>query len=104
MSQLSAMDFTVKEIVTEILTRFPKTRDCDYKLSAHFWRYECKKKGIAESEILKAYYNGNLTPADSITRQRRKIQEETERLRGQLWEERKQSREKTVRNHYGKNQ
>ena len=95
----------LQETVREILTEYPDARDCDRVLTAIIWgketEYELNKKPEATTEFNAKYVNwylgqflhqyalGRFTLADSITRARRKLQEEDKTLRGKNWYKRK---------------
>lgn len=78
--------------VQSLLEKHPRLRDDDNKLVANFWFNE-----VGETkDFLKNYAAGNITPADSITRARRKLQELHPHLRGEKYNERHKE-EKKVR-------
>ena len=95
----------LQETVREILTLNPEARDCDRMLTAMVWsqemRLELNTKPEATTEFKSRYVNwylaqflnnyarGKYTLADSITRARRKLQEEDKTLRGKNWYKRK---------------
>lgn len=90
-----------KPKVVAILETSEQLRDDDEKLVARFWSNELQamKKHpthITGLQFLLMYSEGKLTPADIITRARRKIQEDNPALRGIAWNER-QGKEKDVR-------
>ena len=85
--------------VEEILREYPDARDNDQELVAKYWQQELmaiKHKGGTDSiltyrEIDLIYYiiqSGRLSQADTITRARRKLQEEIPSLRGANYEKR----------------
>jgi len=81
------------EIVEEFLTKYPKLRDDDNRLIANIWhKYLCSKdlvpKDLKTTEFLKLYSEGDIPSPTSITRCRRKIQEENPDLRGKVWDKR----------------
>ena len=85
--------------VRQILMNYPKARDCDRFLTVQLWCYEArdiKETPFGEDiqywdleKFLNNYVDRKLTLADSITRCRRKLQEEDKTLRGSLWYKRK---------------
>lgn len=90
-----------KKKLIPILEKSEVLRDDDEKLVARFWSNELQEMKkhpthITALQFLHIYADGNLTPADIITRARRKIQEENPELRGIAWNER-QGKEKDVR-------
>lgn len=75
--------------VIDLLTNKPHLRDDDLRLVANIWHSEIPNiNSLTAFEFLKHYAEGRLTNSDYITRVRRKVQEENEFLRGELWEER----------------
>jgi len=73
-----------KEKVKHILTSYESTRDSDMKLLSIFWMTE--QKEIFTESFLKNLHR--LTPAESIMRCRRKLQEQYPNLRGNRYQER----------------
>ena len=82
--------------VEEILRECPDARDDDNDLIATYWRQELmvikheevKNSVLTQREIDLFYFivrNGMLSQADTITRARRKIQEEIPALRGEKY-------------------
>jgi len=86
MKQLQRM-VNVKPSVKNLLTKFSSLRDSDRLLVAEFWKQELK--ALKTNDLLMMLKAGNLTSYDSITRVRRKVQEENKKLRGKLYKERK---------------
>lgn len=90
----------LKDLVRDLLVKYPVLRDNDSRLLANVWAVELKTKfggGLtahttAEFFVLLAL-GDNLTPAETITRCRRKIQEEEPALRGEKWKKRKERAE-----------
>jgi len=85
-----------KDVVKEILIRFPKTRDCDKKLIARFWDWEKRKKNIT-GDFLKEFYNGKFANPETIRRSRAKLQENEPELRGKNYMIRKGIEEQETR-------
>ena len=81
------------ELVTRWLKESPATRDDDALLCATIWYEEAKRKGLLNDGLafLMAYSRGEFTPAETITRSRRKIQEMNPELRGRNYQIRKQA-------------
>jgi len=77
----------VKPSVKNLLTKFSSLRDSDRFLVAEFWKQELK--ALKTTDLLMMLKAGKLTSYDSITRVRRKVQEENKNLRGKLYKERK---------------
>lgn len=91
----------IKIEVERLLTKYPHLQDSDSKLIATIWRKEMGKddKGVSKSLsttancFFEALAAGKHTPADVITRARRKVQEKNVFLRGQFYKERKKKQE-----------
>ena len=81
------------ELVARWLKESPATRDDDALLCATIWYAEAKRKGLLSDGIafLMAYSKGMFTPAETITRSRRKVQEMMPELRGKNYKIRKQA-------------
>jgi hypothetical protein len=79
--------------VHDLLIEYPNLRDSDQRLVAFFHTLEMGGVSVCKSmsayEYLKAIVDGKLTNAESITRARRKVQENTPALRGKKYNERK---------------
>lgn len=73
--------------VAQLLREMPVTRDDDSKLLSLYWAWEGDKKGEC-FDFLSALHSGVYTPAESITRARRKLQELDPDLRGTKYEKR----------------
>jgi hypothetical protein len=81
--------FSVLNHVESLLHTHPHLRDSDRKLiSTIWWRYIGKPESLTGMEILKLYADGILPETESISRCRRKLQEEKAELRGELWNKR----------------
>lgn len=76
-----------------ILKYFPDSKDDDGILLAHFWSEESKKIPT-KAGFIHALANKELTSAETITRCRRKLQEENPELRGKRYYERQGLAEK----------
>lgn len=92
------------EFVKNILERFPETRDDDMKLYARAcWRLVgVKLEGFNFYHILYRHKEMKLPNYESITRARRKVQQNEEYLRGSRYQKR-QNEERKYRDHYGSN-
>ena len=86
MKQLQRM-VNVKPNVKNLLTKYSSLRDSDRLLVAEFWKQELK--ALKTTDLLMMLKVGKLTSYDTITRVRRKVQEENKNLRGKLYKERK---------------
>lgn len=87
---------TTKLIVRKYLADFPHLRDSDDKLVASFWKDEIGADAVMSMtayQLLKKLSLQELTPAGSITRARRKLQEEDVTLRGETYKVRKKEEE-----------
>lgn len=85
-----------------------KYREDDEVLVARYWYDELVEQKLAPGVMtgigfLKAYAEGRLTPADIITRARRKAQEDDTSLQGEKWNQRHGMAE-DVRQHINDNQ
>lgn len=83
---------TIKDKVQDLLTRFPHLRDSDEKLCANIWHSQIPA-GISAKDYLQLYADGKLPSSESITRCRRKIQEDNPDLRGKFYRERQEKQE-----------
>jgi hypothetical protein len=75
----------IKQKVRSILELVPSTRDNDSELISIFWEQELGHEIInlsAESFLTMFAHSNVLTNAESIRRNRQKIQEQNEHLRG----------------------
>lgn len=83
---------SIKEDVRELLMTYPQYRDDDSKLISAFYYLKYGGKEAFESatafEFLKDFANGRFPFPDSITRVRRKLQEQEPLLRGEKYKER----------------
>lgn len=92
-------------MVEQLLTDYPVLRDNDSQLIAVYWRVELEERGLniiqmRGYELLALLGGQKLTAPDSITRMRRKLQEENESLRGKVYYER-HKQVKTVQKELG---
>jgi hypothetical protein len=76
------MKMDIKNTVIELLTQYSDFKDNDNQLVAWFWKLEMEAHGYPASStptqtFFKLMAFGKLTSADTITRVRRLIQEET---------------------------
>lgn len=89
----------VKTRVQELLENNPNTRDSDNLLVATFYFYEMGGKeslmNTTAFSFLKKMSAGDLTSFESISRARRKIQEQVPSLRGSNYVERQRSADET---------
>ena len=83
--------------VIKLLKKKSHLRDNDRRLTCNIWW-----KSVSNPEILmfedfiNLYIKGDIPESDSITRCRRKVQEEIEELRGEAWERRHRLEESVV--------
>lgn len=88
-----------KQVVADILLRYNSTKDSDGALIATFYMNEIGGKDILKSmsayDFLKILSEDKLTPASTIIRVRRKLQEDYIDLRGKKYEERMNAGEDT---------
>ena len=77
--------------VEDILRKYPQSRDNDLDLIARYWYLEMRESDISDDQI-KAFCHlvksGLISLPDTITRARRKIQEEIPTLRGEKYHKR----------------
>ena len=81
------VNLSIKEVVEDLLTRHPHLRDSDERLCANIWFSRTPKHSTAQ-DFLAMYAEGQLPSSESITRCRRKIQEENPELRGKSYSQR----------------
>ena len=79
-----------KEIVKMLLVKYPTLKDSDSRLIANFWNEELKEKGfdikeMKTVEFLNMYSKAKLTNAETIRRNRAKLQQEHPELRGEIY-------------------
>ena len=89
----------IKQTVIDLLTQYTDFKDNDQQLVAWFWKLEMEAMGYPSSNtptsnFLKLMAFGKLTSADSITRVRRLIQEESPELRGKNYAKRQANQSK----------
>ena len=88
-----------KQVVANILQRYNSTKDSDGALIATFYLNEIGGKDILKSmsayDFLKILSEDKLTPASTIIRVRRKLQEVYIDLRGKKYEDRMNAGEDT---------
>jgi hypothetical protein len=88
-----------KQVVADILLRYNSTKDSDGALIATFYLNEIGGKDILKSmsayDFLKILSEDKLTPASTIIRVRRKLQEDYIDLRGKKYDERMNAGEDT---------
>jgi len=82
-----------KDLVLEMISKYPALRDSDNKLTANIWNKELKVKGLdintmTASDLLKLVANDKLSSPVSIKRHRAKFQEVNESLRGAKYRQR----------------
>ena len=83
--------FSVIDEVEKFLTEYPVLRDDDEKLMANTWGMyigETDLDNMSGRDVLSALSEGKLPSYESISRCRRKLQEQHPNLRGEKWHER----------------
>ena len=81
--------------VISLLTTHPSLRDSDDKLTATIWYQSTNKvKEMDAMTLLHKFAEGKLPSYESISRCRRKVQEEKPELRGLKWEKRHKNTKK----------
>ena len=86
----------IQDKVKTILKVKEHCKDDDRRLTANVWIDELVQFGVKREEAMKfcqLYLDLKLTPSDTITRARRKLQEIDPNLRGQSYHARKQKEE-----------
>ena len=88
------MNKTLLKTIRTILDEEPETRDNERLLHSTVWWGEIQKLFPTQAEaacqdFLSVYNDGHLTPPSTISRARRKLQEEDKTLRGKAWYKRK---------------
>ena len=75
--------------VTGLLTAKSDLRDNDRRLTCNiWWKSVSNPELLMFEDFIALYIKGKIPESDSITRCRRKVQAETEELRGENWERR----------------
>jgi hypothetical protein len=87
----------ISQIVYKILKDTPATRDNDILLFSEVWKHQGLKTKITYKKFFKKLYLGELAHTETISRARRKIQEQKKEVRGELYSYRKKL-EKEVAN------
>jgi hypothetical protein len=81
--------FSVIDEVEKFLTKYPILRDDDEKLMANIWNSHIGNlEDVDGKDILHMLANHQLPSYESISRCRRKLQEECPNVRGEKWYER----------------
>ena len=83
--------FAVIDEVEIFLTKHPLLRDDDERLMANIWAKYIGKRDLNEmnaEDLLSSLAQGLLPSYESISRCRRKLQEECPNIRGEKWNER----------------
>ena len=89
-----------KDLVKEILTDYPHTRDNDNFLLEQVWIIECKLKGLEINNLIYHVGNNKLHSPKSIFRSRRFIQKNHPETRGKKYLKRIEKLEPEIRNHF----
>ena len=90
---------TTKELITKLLTEQPYIRDRDNSLIAEVWTKEIAKldnfdyESLSAIDLLCIISCDTLTSPESITRCRRKVQQENPALRGEYYKARHKEQE-----------
>ena len=94
---------TYYKLIKSLLIEKEAYRDDDELLTARVWfdelKYELAVDPYTESSVafMQLYSKGKITTADTITRARRKVQEENKELRGNNYVERKGKKQQEVK-------
>ena len=71
----------------KLLKKKSHLRDNDRRLTANiWWKSVSNPELLMFEDFIKLYIKGDVPESDSITRCRRKIQEENKNLRGESWD------------------
>ena len=81
--------FTIVDKVEEYLSKYKSLRDDDNRLMSNIWAEQLRFKGKEISDFLPMFANKELVSPESITRCRRKLQENNPQYRGTKWVHRK---------------
>ena len=95
----------LEDIVKTILETFPETKENDHALIARYWQIELKNGPVrveSAKGLLELLHGGMLTKYSSISRARRKLQEEHTHLRGKSYNIRQNKSKKTKKYFGGK--
>jgi hypothetical protein len=99
------MKTDIKDTVKALMMQYTDFKDNDNQLVAWFWKLEMEKMGYPSSNtptsnFLKLMAWGKFTSSETITRVRRKLQEEFPELRGKNYDER-QAKQSQVKKDLG---
>ena len=73
--------------IIKLLTIRPHLRDNDRRLTCNiWWKSVSNPELLTFEDFIKLYIKGKVPESDSITRCRRKVQEEIKELRGESWD------------------
>ena len=73
--------------VIKLLKKKSHLRDSDRRLTCNiWWKSVSNPELLMFEDFIRLYIKGDIPESDSITRCRRKIQEENEQLRGESWD------------------
>ena len=84
----------VLDKVINLLTKYPSLRDSDERLAATIWNNQINTDEVTSRELLLQFALGKLHSYESISRCRRKVQEEKVELRGLKWDKRHKNQKK----------
>ena len=75
--------------VIKLLKKKSHLRDSDRRLTCNiWWKSDSNPKFLMFEDFINLYLKGDIPESDSITRCRRKVQEEMKELRGESWDKR----------------
>lgn len=93
----------IKSKVRDILIKYPKTRDCNYKLYGNFLHFNYPETSVLSLyEYIYSMIDSKYPKIETITRCSRQLQEKHPELRGLEWEDR-QKQVKPVQESLGYN-
>jgi hypothetical protein len=91
-----------KEHVRKILEESVKSRDEDARLFVIYWIDEIRSKGLDIDmplvDFLRMFVKGDLTSTETISRVRRKLQEQEPHLRGEKYRQRHEEKDTITQN------
>mgnify|MGYP003147911329 FL=1 len=90
----------LRNVIKELLEEYPIIRDEDRRLVCNVWWLEmggsASVKKLTAPDFMNKVANGSLSSWETITRIRRKLQEEIPDLRGKKWDSRHNQQVKVI--------
>lgn len=89
----------INDRVKDILTKYPPTRDCNYKLYGNLlYVYFPELLSVSLHNYLNSMIRGEYPKIETVTRCSRQLQEKFPELRGKEWKERQKQVEPVKKN------